>query len=243
MCAASRADPATTESFGDGSADDYACAPADVWAFGMVAFNVLTGRVPWDAATGADVSFRAYAARPRSFFARRFPLSRGAERIVRAALALDPARRATVHALRAAVASVDTFFLSDAELAFAPIEARIVAESYMPQAEDDEDAYDAPPSTPVDELPPHAHTTAVQNTPGPEDGEDSDTESEGPVTPETHAVEPVIDVPALKLCGEAAPRAPADVCAGPAGSRRPETVGKGVNAVVPRLRRVDVYLC
>ncbi|KAI0646364.1 kinase-like domain-containing protein [Trametes meyenii] len=81
----------------------------DVWALGIILFNMLTGSQPWTKATTADEEFCDYLHTP-TFFLDNFDISEGANELLRKILVLNPMGRAGLAELRAAVASLPSFF-------------------------------------------------------------------------------------------------------------------------------------
>lgn len=217
----------------------------------MVAFNVLTGRMPWDAAAPHDPAFAAYCLRPRSYFRHRFALSPAADALLRAALRLEPARRPGWTELRAALQSADTFFLSEEQLRASAAPVRAVADAYMPREEEIRsqdvnlvvwEGCEAPPCTPIGEDAPRELVPLSTTTDDQADAHsDSESDSDGPITPQTHAAAAgdADDVPPLELSADA------HVCgthAGKAGAPREHAGSRGGldSALCPLVGRVDV---
>ncbi|KAI0757244.1 kinase-like domain-containing protein [Daedaleopsis nitida] len=122
----------------------------DIWALGVILINMLSGRSLWEKATPKDKFFARFL-REANFFQDRLPISDGANAIIMRIFALEPRDRITLDDLYREIADLDTFYLSEDELANATEEARRAAESIKlhglsivdePSSEADEDEFD-----------------------------------------------------------------------------------------------------
>ncbi|KAI0756151.1 kinase-like domain-containing protein [Daedaleopsis nitida] len=87
----------------------YCPRSSDVWALGVVLFNMITAINPWQQASLKDRCYKRFLVDPDHLYDA-FPISAGAHKIVLRALAFTPLRRPTLPELREMVLSLDTFF-------------------------------------------------------------------------------------------------------------------------------------
>lgn len=90
---------------------------SDIWALGVVLINMISASHPWTQATSTDVQFRQFLKDP-DFLYRAFPMSTGAQNIIRDTLRLHPAQRISLRGLREAIVSLDTFLRPVSELQY-----------------------------------------------------------------------------------------------------------------------------
>ncbi|KAL0949445.1 hypothetical protein HGRIS_009500 [Hohenbuehelia grisea] len=217
------------------SVEMYSTRHSDVWSLGVILVNMITGRNPWRYASSKDECFQAYM-RDDDFLRQVLPISDGANEIIKGIFDINPLRRITLAELRDAIMGVDTFFMSQYELAHAPSCVRDAAKGYgmrvPPAALDDRIAkfeerrveraevpngagsdeayiysgpeYDAvnPPNAPADPIVDHIQalidvldvsTTQQCSTSEPASSR-SGGASEGPITPDTPAVDPEVRI-------------------------------------------------
>lgn len=108
----------------------FASRPHDIWAVGITLLFLLTGCNAWARASPTESIFADYLAHPKTFFSTTFPVSSGAERVLRAVLHVDPRKRATLSEVREMVKDVDEWWMSPEELADAPEGVQEIAEEY-----------------------------------------------------------------------------------------------------------------
>lgn len=82
---------------------------SDIWALGLILINMLTGCQPWLRATHASDIYTAFVDDPR-FLLNCFPLSPGANRIIRRMLRANPLIRARLPDVRQWVVELDSFY-------------------------------------------------------------------------------------------------------------------------------------
>ncbi|KAJ1835205.1 Serine/threonine protein kinase [Coemansia sp. RSA 2711] len=78
--------------------DQYAAAPNDVWALGIILINLATGRNPWNRAHTSDALFNRFIA-DKSFLCKAIRATPTFEHIIRRVLDLNPATRCTLDEL------------------------------------------------------------------------------------------------------------------------------------------------
>jgi hypothetical protein len=196
---------------------------------------MISGRNPWRYATTADECFSAYL-HDDNFLRQVLPISKGANDILKRIFVLNPLRRISLPDLRGEILRLDSFFMSEDELAHASDFVRSAAEAYAarvptvelgaPHVLDDETltedgSEDSVSSIDPDEVyayeSPDEHASVVKLVPaenavighiirsptdfaislclGSRSSSSSGDGSDGPITPETYATDPAIEVP------------------------------------------------
>ncbi|THH32568.1 hypothetical protein EUX98_g1642 [Antrodiella citrinella] len=115
-------------------AGSYNCKRSDTWALGIILMNMIAGRSPWLLATPTDECFMSYL-RDRDYLRKRFPISKAAAKIVRKILTPNPAYDMNLVDLRKLVEKVDTFFMSEKEVAKSNDTVQLVAHYLRPREE------------------------------------------------------------------------------------------------------------
>lgn len=105
----------------------YSPEKSDIWALGVILVNMVARRNPWSRASHSDSGFREYW-KNDNFLTKMLPISRSTQTLLRRVFVRDPDDRITLTEFREAILDMDTFFLTDKELAAASKCAREVAE-------------------------------------------------------------------------------------------------------------------
>ncbi|THH20154.1 hypothetical protein EW146_g1166 [Bondarzewia mesenterica] len=151
----------------------------DIWSLGIILVTMLTGRLPWDAASFKNECFVEYLS-DRDCLRCIFPISREADDLLHRILALNPLCRISLAEMRSEVLKMKTFFLTDGEIASAPVPVRCTAKLCMQMQKGDVAGVDELGNTLLP-LPVTSSSTWSAR-------------SEGPITPETFAAQPDIEV-------------------------------------------------
>ncbi|KAK0218174.1 kinase-like domain-containing protein [Armillaria fumosa] len=132
----------------------YSSRHNDIWALGIILFNLITAYSPWEQAKSSDCQFRAYCDDPDGYFTKEFAISSGSQDILNSMLAIEPLGRFSLRAIRNLVANVNTFFPSATFVEIPVVETRtVVTEVEMKGCEDAEDALSLPMDRALDPLP------------------------------------------------------------------------------------------
>ncbi|KAH9942589.1 Pkinase-domain-containing protein [Amylocystis lapponica] len=218
----------------------FSASRSDIWSLGVILTNLITGRSPWHIASPHDdPGFRAYLREGAPYLRRMLPISRGASEILASIFELNPAKRATINQLRAAVLALDTFFID------APDHVRVADESHVNALEEPQevDITDCRPSgrlfsgsagtTLADasmfvngsRVPSGGVGVGALSFPGiASPSSPSSSGSSGPATPETRACNPAVYVPDMNLEGVEEGRSDCDL--GLVGMKAPVTSQK-----------------
>jgi hypothetical protein len=94
--------------------------------------NLIAGRNPWRRATTEDPHFHHYMSN-RDALQEMLPISKGAAAVLKRVFTFNPAERISIAELRIAVLAVDTFFLTDGEVATASPALKCAAAAYTPR--------------------------------------------------------------------------------------------------------------
>ena len=104
----------------------YSSRANDIWGLGVILINMITGRSPWGKALTTDKCFREFLLH-EDYLREMLPISKGANDIFRQIFAYEPSERITLTALRKAIVGLDTFFMTDVEIAHASDSVRMAA--------------------------------------------------------------------------------------------------------------------
>ncbi|KAJ7498802.1 serine/threonine protein kinase, negative regulator of sexual conjugation and meiosis [Mycena latifolia] len=107
----------------------YSTRHCDIWALGVILTNMICGRHPWKTAEPTDECFAAFLT-DNDFLLRALPISKGVNTILKRCFRLHPPARPSISQIREEVLKLDTFFLSDTELAAASSSQRAIAQYY-----------------------------------------------------------------------------------------------------------------
>ncbi|KIP05658.1 hypothetical protein PHLGIDRAFT_119625 [Phlebiopsis gigantea 11061_1 CR5-6] len=88
----------------------------DIWSLGIILINMLTGRMPWTAASKEDGWYMAFV-RDRGFLRYTLPISEEADYILQHMLADESENGISLGELRNLVKGVERWWMSDAEVA------------------------------------------------------------------------------------------------------------------------------
>ena len=94
----------------------YGTEPCDIWSLGIILVNLVAGRNPWVYAHSSDKSYCNYLANP-NFMREVLPVSEETQDILRGVLHPDPVARWTLQELRKHILEVETFFMSEEDIA------------------------------------------------------------------------------------------------------------------------------
>ncbi|KAG6821607.1 hypothetical protein H0H93_000116 [Arthromyces matolae] len=212
----------------------YSTRYSDIWSLGVILTNMISGRNPWRYATAKDDCFAAYL-HDRDFLRHVLPISDAANNILKRIFRINPLSRITLKELRRDILAVDTFFMTEEELAGANSTIRAAAKTYsegnhrkspVPVAQPEADtsdrtesstssdevyAFDSPPAEDPPKSPylrPHESFLTVPGSNVNSEGSASSgartlisttsgSDSDGPITPATYAIDPAVEVPDL----------------------------------------------
>ena len=82
---------------------------SDIWALGIILFNMVTGKHCWAEARMVNDHFRSYAKTPYDYFLRRFDITPEANDIFRSIFSLGASTRTTLADLRERVLKIESF--------------------------------------------------------------------------------------------------------------------------------------
>ncbi|KAI1798135.1 Pkinase-domain-containing protein [Ganoderma leucocontextum] len=205
----------------------YNTEACDIWSLGIILTNLVTGRNPWMFALTTDQSYLMYLANP-NYLRDVLAISEDTQRILRHTLNPDPVGRWTLQELRQHVEELETFFMSEEEIAASNHHVKLAAATYSP-AKDIEDLVHTQSAVCLEDarallveerlnlldrsypLRPavfsqsrrtndsRKHFVIVSSAGLSRSSSGSGEGSEGPITPETHAQDPVklAEVPEL----------------------------------------------
>ncbi|KAK7457150.1 hypothetical protein VKT23_010450 [Stygiomarasmius scandens] len=165
----------------------YSTAKNDIWALGVILINLITARSPWQLAGTKDYCFKNFLDNP-TWLLETLPVSGSAFALMMSMLQLYPQKRTgSISELRRMVVALDTFYALDfiEDALDVPSSSLNQNTSVSVHAQDE----DTPVVARADRL--------DDDFCGPlsDSDSDSDVDSVGPITPETHPVRPELEVP------------------------------------------------
>lgn len=200
----------------------YSNVTNDIWALGVILVNMITSRTPWSKAVTSDDCFCDFLLH-EDYLREMLPISEGANAIFRRIFVYEPSQRITLPELRQAVLELDTFFMSDDEIACADDAVRMAA-AYCGLKVRPVEAVDAKVESAATRhrvaalAPPRTPAMVTGDTPAPEqtsvhqfvggdlseasaasDASLASVESTGPATPNDSAQNLIVEVPELDI--------------------------------------------
>ncbi|KAI8986904.1 Pkinase-domain-containing protein [Trametes punicea] len=109
----------------------YSTEASDVWSLGVILTNLVAGRNPWDYASSNDTNFLKFLATP-GYLRQMLPISQTSADILQAIFTTDPSVRISLPELRDRVLAVDTFFMTEEEIARGNVYVKLAAATYSP---------------------------------------------------------------------------------------------------------------
>lgn len=109
----------------------YSTEACDIWSLGIILANLVSGRNPWGCAVTDDESYLMYLANP-NYFRDILAISEDSQKILRSTLNPDPVGRWTLQELRQHVEEIETFFMSEEEIATSSRYVQVAAATYSP---------------------------------------------------------------------------------------------------------------
>ncbi|THH16154.1 hypothetical protein EW146_g4443 [Bondarzewia mesenterica] len=174
----------------------------DVWSLGVILFIMITRRNPWELARFDNALFRQFLYDDDFFL--RGSISMEANKLLRRILAYDPLQRISLAKMRDEIKKIGSFFAgehpAEADItsitpSSLPSSVASLAPVHRVSSRSDIDVFvigsmsKASSGSRYSTTPPSSIFCLGDS--------DSDWESEGPITPETHPAQPAIDVPDL----------------------------------------------
>ncbi|THH13084.1 hypothetical protein EW146_g7089 [Bondarzewia mesenterica] len=165
----------------DRSEMSFSSSDSDVWALGIILINMLSASSPWSYASLDDPYFSRFVFEP-DYLLQTMPISRQANYLLRRILAYKTYSRISLSELRQEVAKVETFFMTDNEVRGAPMSVRkldmrcrnIYENGVRERERARVEKSDVPALT--------------------QESSDSGSECSEAITPETHPVQPDIEI-------------------------------------------------
>lgn len=87
----------------------YYAEPADIWSLGVILFNMVTCRYPWEEARPTDDEYTAFMAK-KDYLLRTSPISESLSMLLCQIWHPTPLRRLPIPAIREAIVEMDTFY-------------------------------------------------------------------------------------------------------------------------------------
>ncbi|KAJ7651213.1 kinase-like domain-containing protein, partial [Roridomyces roridus] len=101
----------------------------DAWALSITLINLVTRQWPWKLADPVrSTSFKQYLASPGNYLRDSLPISRPLAALLTGSLRLDPEARLSIADFASEVQKMDELFISDEDLAQAPVQVRRAAQ-------------------------------------------------------------------------------------------------------------------
>lgn len=87
----------------------YYADAADIWSLGVILFNMVTCRYPWEAARATDDEYTAFRTK-KDHLLRTSPISESLSMLLHQIWHPTPLRRLPIPAIREAILAMDTFY-------------------------------------------------------------------------------------------------------------------------------------
>ncbi|KAK0453531.1 serine/threonine protein kinase, negative regulator of sexual conjugation and meiosis [Armillaria borealis] len=108
---------------------DYSVRQSDIWSLGILMINILCARSPWERAASSHKHFNDFLQDP-NYLRTVLPISYEVQSVVKSILTIDPMSRISLPKLRGRVGTIDTWYMSDKDLAHAAPSVQWVAQYY-----------------------------------------------------------------------------------------------------------------
>ncbi|RPD65592.1 Pkinase-domain-containing protein [Lentinus tigrinus ALCF2SS1-7] len=103
----------------------------DMWALGLILISLVTDRLPWHEATRENPDLRAYFEDPE-FLRGLLPISTALDNLIRRVLTMVPEDCISLEEFRTCIRDIETFWMSEEEVAASGETVQYVWDSYRP---------------------------------------------------------------------------------------------------------------
>lgn len=203
----------------------YAAGESDIWALGILLINIITGKSPWNEASKRDIGFKAYLREGPSYFQRTLAIPTQASEMLARILEVDVSKRLNITQIRDALKSVPSFYDASGVSSEASVACTNTSTlrtwgnptkgAVWPEYDPDSEAIPSPYASSTsagdistfvngapaasDDIPAIVSSAPALCNCSSQDDCDSDTDSEGPITPETLACDPASIIDGFSL--------------------------------------------